>query len=64
MRRLWRNRSVLAELGCAFLTVAVFTLPLWALTAASRGPRYALTVLLGLGILLAIMVLVSRALRR
>jgi hypothetical protein len=64
MRRLWRNRSILGELGCAFLTVIVFTLPLWALTAASRGPRYALTVLVGLAALLFVMVLVSRAWRR
>jgi hypothetical protein len=52
------------ELGCGLLTVLVFTAPLWAFSMASRGPRFAFTAVTGLIVVLAIVVLVSRAFRK
>jgi hypothetical protein len=67
MNRLWRNRRTLSpmakELGCGLVTVIVFTLPLWAFSAATRGPRFAIVTLFGLIVVLAAMVVVTRLLR-
>lgn len=65
---MWRNRAALSsagkELGCGLLTVLVFTAPLWAFSMATRGPRFAMSLLAGAIVILAVMVIVSRALRR
>lgn len=64
----WRSRRNLLsagkELGCGLLTVLAFTAPLWAFTLATRGPRYAFVVLLAAIVVLALVVVVSRALRK
>jgi hypothetical protein len=64
----WRNRRVLAsvgkELGCGLLTMLAFTAPLWAFTMATRGPRYAFTILAAAVLVLGLMVVISRALRK
>jgi len=66
--KFWRNRRTLApvfgELGCGLITVIVFTLPLWAFSAAARGPRFALALFVGLLIVLGTMAVVGRLLRR
>lgn len=68
MSPFWRNRRGLVsagkELGCGLLTMLVFTAPLWAFTMATRGPRYAFTVLAAAVVVVAVMVIVSRALRK
>ena len=65
---LWRNRRALSpmakELGCGLITVLVFTLPLWAFSIATRGARFAFTMLLGLVLVLLALVLVTRLFRR
>ena len=68
MPSLWRHRRSLVsagkELGCGLLTVIAFTAPLWAFTMATRGPRFAFAVLIaGIGVV-ALVVVVSRALRK
>ncbi len=64
----FRNRKALIsagkELGCGLLTMIAFTAPLWAFTMATRGPRYAFTVLAAAILVLALMVLVSRAFKK
>ena len=68
MGPLWRNRRALSpmakELGCGLITVLVFTLPLWAFSIATRGARFAFTMLLGLVLVLLALVLVTRLFRR
>ncbi len=63
-----RNRRALGsagkELGCGLLTMLAFTAPLWAFTMATRGPRYAFTLLVAAVIVLALVVVVSRALKK
>jgi hypothetical protein len=56
--------EIVKELGCGLITVFVFTAPLWAFSAAARGPRYALTVLAGLVVVVALVVVLSRVLRK
>jgi len=67
MTRLWRNRRALSpaakELGCGLITVLVFTLPLWAFSMATRGPRFALGLLLALLAVLVALTVVTRWLR-
>lgn len=68
MTRLWRNRRALSpmakELGCGLITVIVFTLPLWAFSMATRGPRFALGMLLALVAVLLALTVVTRWWRR
>ncbi len=68
MPTLWRHRRALSsagkELGCGLLTMLAFTAPLWAFTMATRGPRFAFTVLAGAVVAMALMVVVSRLFRR
>jgi hypothetical protein len=65
---LFRNRRALMsmgkELGCGLLTVIAFTAPLWAFSMAARGPRFAFTAIVGLIVVMAVVVIVSRALRK
>lgn len=67
MSRLWRNRRTLSpmakEVGCGLVTVIVFTLPLWAFSAATRGPRYVLGILFVLILVLTALAVVTRILR-
>jgi hypothetical protein len=67
MNRIWRNRRTLSpmakELGCGMITVVVFTLPLWAISAATRGPRWALGMLFLMVLVLAGLAIVSRVVR-
>ena len=51
------------ELGCGLITVIVFTLPLWAFSAATRGPRFVLAMIFALVLVLAAMTVVTRFLR-
>ena len=64
----WRHRRGLMsagkELGCGLATMLVFTAPLWAFTMATRGPRYAFGVLFAAIVVLALVVIVSRAFRK
>ena len=57
MNRIWRHRRTLSpmakELGCGLVTVVAFTAPLWAFSAAARGPRFALGMLFLLVLVLA-----------
>ena len=46
------------------LTMIAFTAPLWAFTMATRGPRYAFGVLAAAMLVLALVVIASRALRK
>ncbi len=68
MPALFRNRKALVsagkELGCGLLTMLAFTAPLWAFTMATRGPRYAFTLLAAAVVVLALVVVVSRALKK
>jgi hypothetical protein len=68
MSRYWRNRHKLwdafKEIGCGLLTVLLFTLPLWVMTVSWRGPVFALTSLLVLGVALLAIILTSRFFRR
>lgn len=52
------------ELGCGLLTVIAFTAPLWAFTLATRGPRFAFGLLAAAIVVLALVVFVSRLLRK
>ena len=65
---LWRHRRGLMsagkELGCGLATMIIFTAPLWAFTMATRGPRYAFGILFAGIVVLALVVVVSRALRK
>lgn len=65
---LWRNRRALAsagkELGCGLLAMIAFTAPLWAFTMATRGPRFAFALLTAAVVVFALMVVVSRVLKR
>lgn len=67
MGPLWRNRRTLSpmakELGCGLITVLVFTLPLWAFSMATRGPRFAFTLLAGLVVILAVVAVITVFLR-
>jgi len=46
------------ELGCGILTVLLITLPVWVVTAAWRGPFYAVrSLLLILGVVIVIALL-------
>ncbi len=65
---LWRNRrwlrEALSEIGCGLLTMLVFTIPLWVITVATRGPAFALGAI---AVLLAVLVgvaVLSRWIRR
>ena len=64
----WRSRrnmvSAGKELGCGLLTMIAFTAPLWAFTMATRGPRYAFGVLAAAILVIALVVVVSRGLRK
>ena len=51
------------ELGCGLVTVAVFTLPLWALSAATCGPRFALGMIFILILVLAALAIGTRLAR-
>ena len=68
MSRYWRNRHRLwdafKEIGCGLLTVIFFALPVWVLTISWRGPVYAFTSLLILGLVLLGVIFLSRLLRR
>ncbi len=68
MPGLWRHRRGLysagKELGCGLITVIVFTAPLWAFSMATRGPRFVIGLIVAATVVLALMVLVSRVLRR
>jgi hypothetical protein len=68
MPAFFRDRKALVsagkELGCGLLTMLAFTAPLWAFTMATRGPRYAFTVLVAAVVVLALMVVVSRVLKK
>lgn len=63
-----RNRqtavSIFKELGCGLLTMIAFTAPLWAFSMATRGPRFAFTLLAGAVVVAVLVLVVSRALRR
>ena len=67
MGPLWRNRRTLSpmakELGCGLITVLVFTLPLWAFSMATRGPRFALGMLFALVVIVAVMAVATVFLR-
>jgi hypothetical protein len=52
------------ELGCGLLTMVAFTAPLWAFTMATRGPRYAFGLLAAAILVIALLVIVSRALKK
>ena len=64
----WRDRRVLTsagkELGCGLLTMLAFTAPLWAFSMATRGPRFAVTMLVLAMVVMAALVFVTRALRK
>jgi hypothetical protein len=64
---LWRNRRTLSpmlkELGCGLITVIVFTAPLWAFSAATRGPRFAAGMLVALVVTLAALAVITRLVR-
>jgi hypothetical protein len=68
MSPFWRNRRFMSsagkELGCGLLTMLAFTAPLWAFTMATRGPRYAFGLLVAAVLVLAVVVVISRALRK
>lgn len=68
MSRYWRNRHKLwdafKEIGCGLLTVLLFTIPVWVLTISWRGPVFALTSLVVLGLALFAVIFLSRILRR
>lgn len=68
MPSFWRNRRFLSsagkELGCGLLTMLAFTAPLWAFSMATRGPRFAFTILAGAVIAAVLVFVVTRALRR
>jgi hypothetical protein len=68
MRRVWRNRQwlrgALSEIGCGLLTVLFVTIPLWVFTAASRGPGFALLVMLLMLLAMIGMVAIGRILRK
>jgi Na+/melibiose symporter-like transporter len=51
------------ELGCGLATVLVFTLPFWAFSVATRGPRFALAMLLGLVVIVAALAVLTVFLR-
>jgi hypothetical protein len=51
------------ELGCGLITVLVFTLPLWAFSAATRGPRFAFGLLIALVVVLVALAVITRLLR-
>lgn len=65
---LWRNRrwlrEALSEIGCGFLTVLLFTIPLWVITVAARGPAFAVgAIVLMLAVVIGV-ALLSRWIRR
>jgi hypothetical protein len=51
------------ELGCGLVTVLVFTLPLWAFSMATRGPRFAFAMLAVLVVIVAALAVVTVFLR-
>ena len=52
------------DIGCGFLTVLFFSLPVWVLTIGWRGPVYAIGALLVLLALVIGVALLSRLLAR
>ena len=65
--RFWRHRRTLSRwrrsLGCGLVTVLVFTMPVWAFSAATRGPRFALAMLVGLVLVLTALAVLTRLVR-
>ena len=60
MKRLGGLGAIISELGCGFLTVLFFTIPVWVLTIAWRGPLYGLGMLLLLVVAVAAVALLTR----
>jgi hypothetical protein len=52
------------ELGCGLITMLVFTLPLWAFSIATRGPRYALAALVVGLVVFAAFIIIRRMVRQ
>jgi hypothetical protein len=67
VKSVWRNRRTLSpmakELGCGLITVIVFTAPLWAFSAATRGPRFAVGMFVLLVLILVALAVITHLVR-
>ena len=52
------------DVGCGILTVLLITLPVWVVTAAWRGPFYAVRSLLLILVIVIVIAIVSREIDR